>query len=61
METSARTAAVYVTHAGTTHPSASFAKNSARPRPCHLILVRQEVMLKLLRKIQGGKVLLVMM
>ena len=60
MKTSARTAALYATQVGLTHPSASFAKNSARPRPCYLVLVRQEVMAKLSRQIEGGKVLLIM-
>ena len=56
---SVRTAALYATHAGTSHPSASFVKNWMRPRPCHLVLVRKEVMPKLLRQIEGGRVLLV--
>ena len=49
MKTSAHTAALYATLAGTLHPSANFAKNSARPRSCHFVLVRQEAMPKLLR------------
>ena len=61
MKTSALPTALYATHVGTTHPSAGIAKNSARPRPCHLVLVRREVMPKLLRQIEGGKVLLVML